>query len=76
MDGAPEDNTHYGLELARLADLPSDVLTEATRVSTHLAELQAHNQAQSDSTKIAMRRKALLRVYIFWLKSSCCSQVN
>ncbi|KAF5385565.1 hypothetical protein D9757_006793 [Collybiopsis confluens] len=62
VDGAPEDTTHYGLELARLADFPDDVLTEATRVSTRLAELQSRHQAESNSTKVALRRKALLRL--------------
>ncbi|KAJ3843139.1 muts domain V-domain-containing protein [Lentinula raphanica] len=62
VDGAPEGNTHYGLELARLADLPSDVLTEASRVSKRLAELQTRHQEQSESSKIAMRRKALLKL--------------
>ncbi|KAJ4485332.1 muts domain V-domain-containing protein [Lentinula aciculospora] len=62
VDGAPEDNTHYGLELARLADLPGDVLTEASRVSKHLTELQTRHQEQSDSSKIAMRRKTLLKL--------------
>lgn len=55
-----------GLELARLADLPNDVLIEANRVSKYLTELQTRHQEQSDSTKIAMRRKALLRVCMFW----------
>ncbi|KAJ3921483.1 muts domain V-domain-containing protein [Lentinula edodes] len=62
VDGAPEETTHYGLELARLADLPNDVLIEASRVSKHLTELQSRHQAQSDSSKIAMRRKALLKL--------------
>ncbi|KAJ3862506.1 muts domain V-domain-containing protein [Lentinula novae-zelandiae] len=62
VDGAPEETTHYGLELARLADLPIDVLTEASRVSKHLTELQTRHQAQSDSSKVAMRRKALLKL--------------
>ncbi|KAF9074002.1 muts domain V-domain-containing protein [Rhodocollybia butyracea] len=62
IDGAPEDDDDYGLQLARLADLPSDVLTEANRVSNRLAELQTRHQEQSDSTKIAMRRRALLRL--------------
>ncbi|KAK1231370.1 MutS protein msh4 [Marasmius sp. AFHP31] len=62
VDGAPEDNAHYGLELARLADLPSDVLTEAQRVAGQLAELQTRHRGQSESSKIASRRKALLRL--------------
>ncbi|KAF9261928.1 hypothetical protein L218DRAFT_980745 [Marasmius fiardii PR-910] len=62
MDGAPEDNNHYGLELARLADLPDDVLKEACRVAHHLSELQTRHRGQSESSKIAARRKALLRL--------------
>jgi hypothetical protein len=53
-----------GLELARLADLPADVLTEAQRVATSLAETEARDKAQSQTTKIAIRRKALLRVQL------------
>ncbi|KAJ8088884.1 hypothetical protein PM082_014130 [Marasmius tenuissimus] len=74
VDGAPEDNAHYGvfctnnsrvtfgLELARLADLPGDILTEAQRVAERLAELQTRHHGQSESSKIASRRKALLRL--------------
>ncbi|KAF5361637.1 hypothetical protein D9758_007277 [Tetrapyrgos nigripes] len=62
IDGAPEDNTHYGLELARLADLPSDVLVEANRVTSNLTALHARNQEHSESHQIALRRKTLLRL--------------
>ncbi|KAE9383926.1 hypothetical protein BT96DRAFT_1008624 [Gymnopus androsaceus JB14] len=51
-----------GLELARLANLPSDVLVEANRVSKHLTKLQTEDKQQSDSAKIAIRRKALLKL--------------
>ncbi|KAK7468351.1 MutS protein msh4 [Stygiomarasmius scandens] len=51
-----------GLELARLADLPNDVLEEATRVTTKLTALHARHQEQSESHQIALRRKALLRL--------------
>ncbi|KAJ7938405.1 muts domain V-domain-containing protein [Mycena leptocephala] len=53
VDGAPQESNHYGLELARLADLPQDVLVEAA--------LHARHEENSESSKIAMRRKALLR---------------
>ncbi|KAJ6630078.1 muts domain V-domain-containing protein [Mycena sp. CBHHK59/15] len=62
VDGAPEGSNHYGLELARLADLPGDVLMEAKRVAKNLAALHARHEEDSESSKIAMRRKALLRL--------------
>ncbi|THV01237.1 hypothetical protein K435DRAFT_750386 [Dendrothele bispora CBS 962.96] len=62
VDGPPEENTHYGLELARLADLPENVLAEATRVTSSLAASHARHQEQSESHQIALRRKALLRL--------------
>jgi len=58
-----------GLELARLADLPTDVLTEATRVAEKLSALQAKAEEESASSKIALRRKALLRVIFFFLET-------
>ncbi|KAH8823418.1 muts domain V-domain-containing protein [Flagelloscypha sp. PMI_526] len=61
-DGAPENTAHYGLDLARLADLPEDVLQEAKRVSTVIETLHARTKEQSESNKIVLRRKALLRV--------------
>ena len=63
-----------GLELARLADLPPDVLVEAKRVSEKLTELQNKDEESSDGHHIAIRRKALLRVNfsdIFNPNSSC-----
>ncbi|KAJ7222335.1 muts domain V-domain-containing protein [Mycena pura] len=62
VDGAPEESTHYGLELASLADLPKDVLVESKRVATKLAALQMRQEEHSESGKIAIRRKALLRL--------------
>lgn len=56
---------HSGLELARLADLPTDALAEAKRVADKLAVLQAKDEEESRSNKIALRRKALLRVTFF-----------
>ena len=57
--------TLSGLDLARLADLPADVLTEAKRVAENLAALHARNEKSSLSNQVALRRKALLRVRCF-----------
>ncbi|KAI0075934.1 hypothetical protein K474DRAFT_1645947 [Panus rudis PR-1116 ss-1] len=62
IDGAPERIEHYGLDLARLADLPENVLVEARRVAEKLTELEARKNEESKTTKIAIRRKALLRL--------------
>jgi len=51
-----------GIELARLADLPADVLSEAKRVAEQLSSLQARNEESRESHKVSIRRKALLRV--------------
>lgn len=51
-----------GLELARLADLPEDVIVEAQRVADKLSELEEREHRESHTNKIAVRRKALLRV--------------
>jgi hypothetical protein len=53
-----------GLELARLADLPSDALAEAQRVSYRLAELEESQHADSDASRVAVRRRVLLRVWM------------
>ena len=78
VDGAPENLQHYGLstlihlsassdiclglDLARLADLPDDVLVEARRVAERLDELEERKKEESKTNKVAIRRKALLRV--------------
>ena len=54
-----------GLELARLADLPEDVLTEAHRVSGILSKLHSKREDESEGSKTATKRKALLRVILF-----------
>jgi len=51
-----------GLELARLADFPSDILEESRRVAERLAALRKRQEEESEGTQIAIRRKALLRV--------------
>ncbi|KAF8885255.1 DNA mismatch repair protein MutS [Gymnopilus junonius] len=62
VDGAAEDFNHYGLQLAKLADLPSDVLVEAKRVADILTDLQTKHEESSEGYRIATRRKALLRL--------------
>lgn len=55
-------NSPEGLELARLADLPPEVLTEARRVAERLSEMEAERREASRSTKVQVRRKAMLLV--------------
>ncbi|KAI0668609.1 muts domain V-domain-containing protein [Trametes maxima] len=62
VDGAPETFEHYGLDLARLADLPAPVITEARRVAEFLSQQEERDQQQSHTSKLAIRRKALLRL--------------
>ncbi|THH14058.1 hypothetical protein EW146_g6239 [Bondarzewia mesenterica] len=62
VDGALENMDHYGIEIARLADLPNDALSEARSVAVRLAGLEAQQREESQSTKVAARRKALLRL--------------
>ena len=60
-----------GLDLARLADLPDDVLAEARRVSEKLTELEERKKEESKTNKVAIRRKALLRVMFCSVPVSC-----
>ncbi|KJA21853.1 hypothetical protein HYPSUDRAFT_87688 [Hypholoma sublateritium FD-334 SS-4] len=62
LDGASDDFSHYGVELARLADLPPDVLVEGKRVAETLHALQTQQEGASESAKTAVKRKALLRL--------------
>ncbi|KAH7337743.1 muts domain V-domain-containing protein [Rhizoctonia solani] len=62
VDGASDAIDHYGLELARLADLPPDVLTEARKISAKLKAQEDAQRAASESNAIAARRKIILRV--------------
>ncbi|GAA5943208.1 hypothetical protein JCM1841_002073 [Sporobolomyces salmonicolor] len=54
--------THYGLELAKIAKLPTPVLDKAHLISATLESLQEDNRARSSSTKLARRRRELLRL--------------
>ncbi|KAF9235861.1 DNA mismatch repair protein MutS [Melanogaster broomeanus] len=62
MDGSPENLDHYGLELARLADLPSDVTEESKRVANALADLRARREEESHTNVLAIRRRAVLKL--------------
>ncbi|KAF5314158.1 hypothetical protein D9611_006962 [Ephemerocybe angulata] len=62
VDGLSEQHTHYGLELARLADIPPEILQEGARVAARLDELQKRQEEESEGSRIALRRKVLLRL--------------
>ncbi|KAG9093899.1 MutS protein msh4 [Ceratobasidium sp. 370] len=64
VDGKANRIDHYGLELARLADLPSGVLAVARGISTRLKSQDDARQAASESNAIAARRKILLRLRV------------
>ncbi|KAJ9118972.1 hypothetical protein QFC24_005938 [Naganishia onofrii] len=53
---------HYGLELAKLADLPETVLEKSTEIAYKLEARQTQARAASESQAIAARRKALINV--------------
>ena len=61
-DGCLDAGPHYGLELARLGDLPSDVTTEAKRITNLLADKETERQLASTSSKVIARRKTLTMV--------------
>ena len=46
-----------GLQLARLADLPRDVLRYADKAAFHLANLDAVKKQASKTTKVVARRR-------------------
>ena len=56
------DQPSLGLQLAKLADLPDDVLSEAARVTELLEEKHSAEKASSEAGRIARRRKDFLRV--------------
>ncbi|PPQ98977.1 hypothetical protein CVT24_003473 [Panaeolus cyanescens] len=62
LDGVSDDSSHYGIELAKLADLPADVREEAQRVAEHLLALKTKNEESSETHRANIRRKALLRL--------------
>ncbi|KAH7884107.1 muts domain V-domain-containing protein [Phlebopus sp. FC_14] len=62
VDGLPIDMGHYGLELARLADLPPDIIEEGRRVATTLADLHARQEEESQTNILAVHRRAVLKL--------------
>lgn len=55
-----------------MAKLPSDVLEKASYVSHKLATLAEEGRRQSKGSKVAVRRKVLLRVSPFSLPFDSC----
>ncbi|KAL7421890.1 MutS protein msh4 [Cryptotrichosporon argae] len=53
---------HYGLELAKLAALPPDVMAKATEVAEKLIELEGQGRNASLANAVALRRKAMLEL--------------
>ncbi|KAI0307402.1 muts domain V-domain-containing protein [Multifurca ochricompacta] len=62
MNGLADEMEHYGLQLARLADLPNDVLIEARKIARHLSDESTRKDENSNSSKVARRRKAVLKL--------------
>jgi len=48
--------------LARLADLPPDVMEEGKTVAAALADLHAQQERESESNILAIHRRAVLKV--------------
>ena len=63
MEGSTDQN-HYGLQLAKEAGLPIELLENAKRISYQLSNDQANNLNGTSSYmyKLAIRRKAILTV--------------
>lgn len=57
--------------MGRLADLPEDVLIEGRRVAESFAAMEEERRQASKSTKIQVRRKAMLQVRPSCLLSLC-----
>ncbi|KAG1857115.1 muts domain V-domain-containing protein [Suillus subluteus] len=57
------DQSRSGLELAKLADLPDDVLTEARRVSEIITERNLRCEEESRINVLTIRRRALLKLH-------------
>lgn len=56
------------MQLAKLADLPDGVLSEATRVTELLEKKHSAEKASSEAGKTAQRRKIFLRVMTIRLR--------
>ncbi|KAA1468307.1 hypothetical protein DENSPDRAFT_771670 [Dentipellis sp. KUC8613] len=58
----PPAQRHSNPSLARLADFPNDVLAESRMIATQLADLETCQNGESESNKVATRRKVLLKL--------------
>ncbi|KAH8088295.1 muts domain V-domain-containing protein [Filobasidium floriforme] len=63
VKGEDTNDGHYGLELAKLAALPQDMLDVAEEVAYKLEEAQRKGHASSESRFAAIRRKLLLNLH-------------
>ncbi|KAI0005291.1 muts domain V-domain-containing protein [Russula compacta] len=62
VNGLADEVKHYGLQLARLADLPKDVFTQAGKIAHCLSSESTRKHENSESCKVARRRKAVLKL--------------
>lgn len=63
--------TTTGIQLAGLADLPRDVLTEAEQIAHQFSNESKWKHEKSESSKVARRRKAVLKVCWATSHSNC-----
>ncbi|KAK4047950.1 MutS protein msh4 [Microbotryomycetes sp. JL221] len=63
MDGVTP-MAHYGLDLANIAALPTDVLVRARTVSSKLSQLANEARLQAQETQQASQRRELLRLRV------------
>lgn len=75
-DGCLDAGPHYGLELARLGDLPNDITTEAKRVANLLADKETERSLASTGSKVVARRKTLTTVRPDEVKETDGSAMN
>ena len=55
-----EEEKYYGLALARVVDLPEDVITTATKVSKALHQREEARKSNAKVLSVARRRKLIL----------------
>lgn len=55
-------STHYGLEIAKLVDLPKDLLLHASEIANSLSELAERAEKSTQTSAIVQRRKIVMKV--------------
>lgn len=55
-------STHYGLEIAKLVDLPKDLLLHASEIASSLSELVQRAEKSTQTSAIVQRRKIVMKV--------------